>query len=109
MDNIMTQYVNKNSVEKILKELWQTDDGQYSEHRIYYNKALQNIQIKLDTIEEKEIVLNEEKTKWFPNKKQIKSLKDMLDYNIGVFDYQKFMEVKSLYDELQNIFNFDKK
>lgn len=51
----MIQYVNKNSVEKILKELWQTDDGQKSEYRISYNKALQDVQIKLDTIEVKEV------------------------------------------------------
>lgn len=44
----MTQYVNKNLVEKILEELWQTDDGQKSEHRIFYNKALQDVQIKLE-------------------------------------------------------------
>lgn len=56
----MTQYVNKNSVEKILEELWQTDDGQKSEHRIFYNKALQDVQIKLNTIEVKEVDIEKE-------------------------------------------------
>ena len=27
----------------------------------------------------------------------------MLEYNIGVFEYQKFMEVNSLYDDLTKI------
>lgn len=56
----MTQYVNKNLVEKILEELWQTDDGQESEHRISYNKALQDVQTKLDTVEVKEIDIEKE-------------------------------------------------
>ena len=51
----MTQYINKTSVEKILEELWQTDDGQKSEYRISYNKALQDVQTKLDTVEVKEM------------------------------------------------------
>ena len=42
-----------------------------------------------------------QKADWHPSKKQMESLKDMLNYNIGVFDYQKFMEVNSLYDDLK--------
>ena len=64
-------------------------------------KALMEILSFLDTIELKEIA--DEKTKWSPSKKQMESLKDMLKYNIGVFDYQKFMEVNSLYDDLKKL------
>ena len=47
----------------------------------------------LDVKEETEIKL-------LPSKQQLKALKDLLDYNIGVFDYQKFMEVYSFYNDL---------
>lgn len=65
----MKQYVNKNSVEKILKELWKTDDDeQYSEHRIFYNKALQEVQCKLDTLEMKEVDFETEWKKYFEHR-----------------------------------------
>ena len=51
----------------------------------------------------KKVDLTDRKTEWSPSKKQMDSLKDMLKYNIGVFDYQKFMEVNSLYDDLTKI------
>ena len=50
---------------------------------------------------------NNEEIKWSPSKKQMKSLQDLLEYNIGVFDYQKFMEVKSLYDDLTKILDYE--
>ena len=53
--------------------------------------------------EKKELKKIEQKSAWCPSKKQMESLKDMLKYNIGVFDYQKFMEVNSLYDDLKKI------
>ena len=59
----------------------------------------------IDNIEVKNVDL--EKIKCSPSKKQIESLKDMLKYNIGVFDYQKFMEVNSLYEDLTNSKLFD--
>jgi len=31
----------------------------------------------------------------------------MLKYNIGVFDYQKFMEVNSLYEDLKKILDYE--
>ena len=46
----MTQYIDKNRVEEIIRNLWKKDDGNISEHRIYYNKALQEVQCELDTI-----------------------------------------------------------
>lgn len=51
----MTQYIDKNRVEEILRNLWKKDDGHNSEHRICYNKALQEVQCHLDTLEVKEI------------------------------------------------------
>lgn len=54
----------------------------------------------LDAIEVKE-----EETNSSPSKKQLKAFKDLLDYNIGVFDYQKFMEVYSLYNDLIKLCN----
>ena len=61
----------------------------------------------IDTLEVKEVDLSDRKTDWSPSKKQMESLKDMLKYNIGVFDYQKFMEVKSLYDDLIKILDYE--
>ena len=46
----MTQYIDKNRVEEIIRNLWKKDDGNISEHHIYYNKALQEVQCELDTI-----------------------------------------------------------
>jgi hypothetical protein len=51
----MTQYINKNEVENILRNLWKKDDGNNSEHRICYNKALEEVQCELDTLEVKEV------------------------------------------------------
>lgn len=47
----MEQYINKNEVENILRNLWKEDDGHNPEHRIYYNKALQEVQCEIDTLE----------------------------------------------------------
>jgi len=65
----MTQYINKNEVENILRNLWKKDDGHNSEHRICYNKALEEVQCELDTLEVKEVDLNREiekeiETRW---------------------------------------------
>ncbi len=49
----MEQYIDKNRVEEILRNLWKKDDGYNAEHRICYNKALQEVQCKLDTLEVK--------------------------------------------------------
>lgn len=53
----MIQYIEKYKIEEILRYLWKEDDGSNSEHRICYNKALQEVQCKLDTIEVKEVDL----------------------------------------------------
>ena len=51
----MAQYIDKNEVENILRNLWKEDDGHNAEHRICYNKALQEVQYELDTLEVKEV------------------------------------------------------
>ena len=55
----MTQYIDKNIVEEILRNLQKKDDGHNPEHRICYNKALQEVQCELDSIEVKEVDLEE--------------------------------------------------
>jgi hypothetical protein len=59
----MKQYIDKNRVEEILRNLWKKDDGYNAEHRICYNKALQEVQCELDTLEVKEVDLE----KWQMN------------------------------------------
>ena len=61
----------------------------------------------LDTLKVKEVDLIDRKTDWSPSKKQLESLKDLLHYNIGVFDYQKFMEVNSLYEDLIKLLDYE--
>lgn len=56
----MTQYINKAAVEKILRNLWKTNDENNSDRHIYYNKALQKVQCELDTLEVKEVDLEKE-------------------------------------------------
>ena len=38
---------------------------------------------------------------WKPTDKQMEDFRMLLDYNIGVFDYSKFMSADSLYDDLK--------
>ena len=38
---------------------------------------------------------------WKPTDKQMEDFRMLLDYNIGVFDYTKFMSVDSLYEDLK--------
>ena len=54
----MAQFINKNEVEDILRKLWKEDDGHNPEHRICYNKALQEVQCELDTLEVKRVDLD---------------------------------------------------
>ena len=46
------EYTFKEKVSDILRKLWKEDDGSNSEHRICYNKALQDVQLELDMLEE---------------------------------------------------------
>lgn len=54
----MARYIDKNEVENILRKLWKEDDGHNPEHRICYNKALQEVQCELDTLEVKKEILD---------------------------------------------------
>ena len=56
----MPQYIDKTKIEEILRSLWKKDDGNNPEHRICYNKALQEVQCQLDTIEVEEMDLEKE-------------------------------------------------
>lgn len=53
----MIQYIDKNKVEEILRNLWKEDNGYNAKYRIIYNKALQEVQCELDTLEVKEVDL----------------------------------------------------
>jgi hypothetical protein len=52
--------IDKEKVETILRNLWKQDDGHNSEHRICYNKALQEVQCEIDILETKEMDLEQE-------------------------------------------------
>lgn len=59
----MAQFIEKDKIEEILRQLWKQDDGSNPEHRICFNKALQEVQCeidKLDTIGVKDVDLEEE-------------------------------------------------
>ncbi len=46
--------IDKDALENIIRGLWKEDDGNNSEHRIYYDKALQDVQCEIDILEVKE-------------------------------------------------------
>ena len=56
----MAHLIDKDTLENILRRLWKEDDGKNSEYRIYYNKALQEVQCEIDSLEVKEVDLEEE-------------------------------------------------
>ena len=51
----MIQYIDKNKVEEILRNLWKEDNGYNGMYRIMYNKALQEVQCELDSLEVKDV------------------------------------------------------
>lgn len=75
----MAQYIDKNIVEEILRNLWKKDDGHNAEHRICYNKALQEVQCELDSIEVKEVDLEKEINAYMDN--EMKFLSDEVGYD----------------------------
>lgn len=85
-------YTPKELCEEIFPELKESEDERVEKamHEAGYEWSEETHQLKKI----------EQKPAWCPSKKQLEALKDLLDYNIGVFDYQKFMEVNSLYDNL---------
>lgn len=56
----MAQYIEKDKIEEILRHLWKQDDESGPEDRICYNKALQEVQCRLDAIEVKDVDLEAE-------------------------------------------------
>lgn len=56
----MIQYIDKDKIDKIIRNLWKEDDVNNSEHRIFYNKALQEVQCEIDNLEVKEMDLEKE-------------------------------------------------
>lgn len=109
----MSQYILKSDVMAEIEKLksvylsifskGETEESCYE--AISYILICNKIISLIDNIETKDVGM--EKTKCSPSKKQMESLKDMLKYNIGVFDYKKFMEVNSLYEDLTNSKLFD--
>lgn len=101
----MKAYIDKSAIvaeiERIKKEECPTDTYEGRCKLLWFEQFLSF----LDTLEVKEVDLIDRKTDWSPSKKQLESLKDLLHYNIGVFDYQKFMEVNSLYEDLIKLWN----
>lgn len=59
-NKIMIQYIDKDKIDKIIRNLWKEDDVNNSEHRIFYNKALQEVQCEIDNLEVKEMDLEKE-------------------------------------------------
>lgn len=56
----MKNLIDKDILENILRGLWKEDDGKNSEHRICYNKALQDVQCEIDSLDVKEVDLEKE-------------------------------------------------
>lgn len=103
----MKQYLDKDAVMAEIKGMRDKAFPPNSNWKHGYFKACESILSFLDTLEVKEVDLTDAKTDWSPSKKQMESLNDMLKYNIGVFDYQKFMEVNSLYEDLMKILDYE--
>ena len=81
----MAQYIDKGEVEEILRNLWKEDDGHNSEHRICYNKALQEVQCEIDTLEVKEVDLEKEKDDYW-NKLCNSEFGELLERDAKWFD-----------------------
>ena len=56
----MEQLIKKEVIENILRKLWKQDDGGNPEHRICYNKALQEVQYEIDSLEVKDVDFDRE-------------------------------------------------
>jgi biotin synthase-related radical SAM superfamily protein len=61
----MTQYINKAAIENILHKLWKKDTGfeNIDIAQIAYNRALQDVQCEIDTLEVQEEPVSEEQVK----------------------------------------------
>ena len=104
----MKNLIDKDALVAVIKKIYNED------YKFLPSDIVENIQDfkddilrNINTLEVKDVDLNDIKTKWFPTEKQLKSLNDMLKYNIGVFDYQKFMDVNILYGELTKLLDHE--
>lgn len=50
----MAQYIDKDTVDIVLRKLWKKDNGLSNADRYAYNRALQDIQCEIDALEVKE-------------------------------------------------------
>ena len=98
------QYINKANV---IAEIERLDNFWHLSKNAGGQAFVERLLSFLDTLEVKEVDLTDGKTNWCPSKKQMDSLHDLLEYNIGVFDYQKYMEVNSLYEDLTKILDYE--
>ena len=108
----MKQYIDKTALvteiedwrDKIVKGIFDIPlHGREKADAVFEYEILGIVKDILDTFEVKEEDSINKKTEWSPSKKQMDSLQDMLKWNIGDFNYQKWMEVNSLYDDLKKI------
>lgn len=103
----MKQYIDKDIIKAELERKkipFKRDIVEYGNYPTYLC-ALMDVEDFIDSLEVKEVTT--EKIDWSPSKKQMKSLKDMLEWNIGDFNYQKWMEVNSLYNDLTKILDYE--
>ena len=85
----MTHLIDKDALENILRGLWKEDDGKNSEHRICYNKALQDVQCEIDTLEVKEVDLEKYyhdflQKEWFGNS-HVRTVSEMMAFTAKHF------------------------
>ena len=102
----MTQYIDKDALVAEIKRRMDENRGKQSLPQ-YFGMIEEDLNILsfIDTLEVKEVA--NEKIKWSPSKKQMESLQDMLKWNIGDFNYQKWMEVNSLYNDLIKMLDYE--
>ena len=56
----MAQYIEKDALDTVLRELWKEDNVLSNAARDAYNEALQDIQCEIDALEVKEVNLDRE-------------------------------------------------
>ena len=96
----MAEYIKKSDLESILRKLWKKDDGNNTKHDVCYNKALQEVQCEIDTLEVidpyKEVDLKKE---IYDAQKRFGDIDEMGGYRILIFD-DEFRDVLRHFYEL---------
>ena len=90
--------IDKDALENILRRLWKEDDGKNSEHRICYNKALQEVQCEIDSLEVKEVDLEKHL------KEEIEDVFFDLD-GVAVVGATHYLTVKDVKDIAKHFFS----